>query len=100
MFPHLTNHIVDALAEELIAAGIMTEAEHIEEGIWKRNIDTTRVFNNDETPQFIHYGVDGTSSGLVYAAKGDQSKKCRNKTENVLPSIPSCHSQVCFYFSI
>ena len=71
---NLTNHIVDALAEELIAAGIMTEAEHIEEGIWKRNIDTTRVFNSDETPQFIHYGVDGTSSGLV-AAKGDQSKK-------------------------
>ena len=36
---------------------------------------TSRVFNNDETPQFINCGVDGTSSGLVYAGKGDQCQK-------------------------
>ena len=34
-----------------------------------------RTFNHDETPQFVNYGVDPTSCGLVYAAKGDECNK-------------------------
>ena len=31
--------------------------------------------NHDETPQFINSGVNGSASGLVYAAKGDECNK-------------------------
>ena len=31
----------------------------------------SRIFNHDETPQFVNYGVDPKSHGLVYAGKGD-----------------------------
>ena len=34
-----------------------------------------RIFNHDETPQFINYGVDGTPNGLVYAGRGDACQK-------------------------
>ena len=34
----------------------------------------SRIFNHDETPQFVNYGVDPTSHGLVYAGKGDECK--------------------------
>ena len=66
---------LDELAEELIDAGIMTNAEQAEHGVWKGNIDTGRIFNCDETPQFVSYGVDGTSAGLVYAGKGDSCQE-------------------------
>ena len=62
---------LDSLAEELIAAGIMENAEQDDKGIWRGDIDTTRIFNCDETPQFINFGVDGTCTGLVYAGRGD-----------------------------
>ncbi|XP_047131042.1 uncharacterized protein LOC124810350 isoform X2 [Hydra vulgaris] len=64
------NHLND-LAMELQAAGIMKNAKKVDEGVWKGDIDTTRIFNDDETPEFVNYGVDGTSTGLVYAGKGD-----------------------------
>ncbi|XP_047124992.1 uncharacterized protein LOC124807292 [Hydra vulgaris] len=62
---------LDSLAEELIEAGIMTEAAQKETGVWSGNIDLCRLFNHDETPQFINFGVDGTPAGLVFAAKGE-----------------------------
>ena len=61
----------DSLAEELIACGIMTNYEKLGNGIWDGDIDTSRVFNFDETLQFINYGVDATQSGRVYAARGE-----------------------------
>ena len=52
--------------------------------MWKGDIDTSRVFNHDETPQFINYGVDGTPSGLAYAARGESCKKMiRENRESV-----------------
>ena len=62
----------------------MTNYEKLENGVWKGDIDTARMFNFDETPQFINYGVDGTQSGLVYAAKGETCKKMiRENRESV-----------------
>ena len=65
----------DSLAEELIACGIMTNYEKLDNGIWDGEIDTSQIFNFDETPQFINYGVDATQSGCVYAARGESCKK-------------------------
>ena len=53
----------------------MTDSEQVEEGIWKGKIDTSRIFNCDETPQFINYGVDRTCTGLVYAGRGDACQR-------------------------
>ena len=53
----------------------MKDNEQIDDGIWKGKIDTSRIFNCDETPQFVNYGVDGTSTGLVYAGKGEACQK-------------------------
>lgn len=77
-------YFLDSLAEELKCCGIFTNPEKIEKGVWKGSIDTTRVFNQDETPQFINYGVDGTPSGLAFAAKGGSCKKMiRENRESV-----------------
>ena len=65
----------DSLAEELIACGIMTNYEKLENGIWDGDIETLRLFNFDETPQFINYGVGATQSGHLYAARGESCKK-------------------------
>lgn len=66
---------IDELAEELQLVGITKNDQQIESGKWKGDIDLTRIFNHDETPQFVNYGVDVTPSGLVYAAKGESCKK-------------------------
>nr|XP_047127183.1 uncharacterized protein LOC124808146 [Hydra vulgaris] len=71
---------LDSLAEELIEAGIMTEAAQKETGVWSGNIDLCRIFNHDETPHFINFGVDGTPAGLVFAAKGETC--CKMIREN------------------
>jgi len=62
---------LDGLAEELKAVDIFTNADQNAPGKWEGNVDTSRIFNHDETPQFINYGVDGTPHGLVYAARGE-----------------------------
>ena len=50
--------------------GIMKNNQQ-NEGIWKGDIDTSRIFNCDYTPQLINHGVNGTCNGLGYAGKGD-----------------------------
>ena len=78
------NFFTDSLAEELISCGIMTNYKKIASGIWNGDIETKRLFNFDETPQFINYGVDGTQSGRVYAPVGESCKKMtRENRENV-----------------
>ena len=62
---------IDELAEELQKAGIMENATRERDGVWTGKIDVTRVFNHDETPQFVQYGIDGTPSGLYFAATGE-----------------------------
>ena len=68
------NHL-DGLAEELIFCNIFANTKKLDNGVWTGEIDTTQVFNHDETPQFVNYAVDGSASGLVYAGKGDSCKK-------------------------
>ena len=69
-FQHL-----DELADELIRNGIFTDAKKVGPSQWEGKIDTSRVINHDETPQFINYGVDGAAIGLVYVAKGEPCNK-------------------------
>ena len=79
---------LDALAAELIEVGIMTDGEQLETGAWSGNVDTTRIFNHDETPQFVNYGVDGTPSGLVYAGKGETCSKLLRENRECLTIHP------------
>lgn len=69
--PMAKSHI-DELAEELVSSGIFENAVKKECGSWTGKIDGTRVFNHDETPQFINYGVDGTARNIYYCAKGSK----------------------------
>ena len=62
---------IDSLAEELETAGIFTNVVQVEPGVWEGSIDMTCIFNDDETPQFVNYGVDGTPNGLVFTASGE-----------------------------
>ena len=62
----------------------MKDSKKLSGGIWEGEIDTNRIFNHDETPQFVNYGVDGTALGLVYAGKGETCKKMiRENRESV-----------------
>ena len=79
---------LDGLAEELQEAGIFTNAMKVKPGIWTGDIDTSRIFNHDETPQFVNYGVDGTPSGLVFAGKGEACKKLQNENRESITIQP------------
>ena len=61
---------LEELAAELIANGIMREAQQISPGEWHGVIDTSRVFNIDETPQAIHFGENG-SPEIAYCPRGE-----------------------------
>ena len=54
---------LNELAEELIKTNIFIDAIQLEIG----DIDTTSVYNHDETSQFVNYEVDGNLNGLVFA---------------------------------
>ena len=79
---------LDALAQELIDTGIFTNAKQIQAGMWTGKIDVTRVYNHDETPQFINYGVDGTPNGLVYAGYGDSCKRMMQENRECVTINP------------
>ena len=68
------NHL-NELAEELIECNILIDANQFKTGVWQGDIDTTRIYNHDEIPQFINYGVDGTPNGLVYDGRGKSCQK-------------------------
>ena len=65
---------IDGLAQELIDANIFTNATMVEPGHWTGTIDGSRVFNRDETPQFLNYEIDGTSRNIFYCGKGEECK--------------------------
>ena len=46
---------LDDLTEELISAGIFTNAKKLKTGSWRGDIDLSIIFNHDETPQFLNY---------------------------------------------
>ena len=79
---------LDELAEELIATGIMVDGKQTEAGVWEGNIDLRRVYNHDETPQFINYGVDGTANGLVYAGKVESCKRMQRENRECVTIHP------------
>ena len=68
------NHL-NELAEELIKTKIFIDAIQLETGVWQGDIDTTRVYNHDETPQFVNCGVDGTPNCLMYAGQGESCQR-------------------------
>lgn len=70
----ILDYLTDTLAEELISSGIFTNTVKVQPGVWEGDIVLSCIFNHDETPQFINYGVDGTPTGLVYAGRGDTCK--------------------------
>ena len=86
---------LDELAFELIETGIMMNAENILDGVWSGNINTHRIFNLDETPQFINYDVDGSASGLIFTAKGDSCYKMIRENRDCVTIHPmvSCAGQ-------
>ena len=70
--------------DELIRLGIFTDAKQAGPEKLHGKIDISRIFNHDETPQFVNYGVDPTSHGLVYCVKGDECKNViRENRESV-----------------
>lgn len=89
---------LDDLAEELISTGIFKNAKKLESGVWSGEKDITRIFNHDEMPQFIDYGVSSSASrGLVYlyhvpmnmgllnaGARNDKYNKIRVAKKNFL----------------
>lgn len=81
------NHI-DELASELINTGIFKNAEQVSPGKWTGTIDLERVFNHDEMPQFINYGVNGHANGLVYCGKGDKCERLRKENRECVTLEP------------
>ena len=86
----------DSLAKEILEVGIMINEQIIEKGVWDGTVDTSRIFNCDETPQFVKYEIDGTSFGLFILRKGMQVKEFIEKTENVSQFNNLFHFQVCY----
>ena len=68
------NHL-NKLAEELIKTNIFINAIQLETGVWQGDIDSTRVYNHDETLQFVNCGADGTPNGLVYVGRGESCQR-------------------------
>ena len=91
---------IGELAEELIARGIMEDAVKVESGVWTGRIDARRIMNNDETPQFIDYDVDGSANNLYYAGTGDECAAAISENRecvtihpmiNMEGDVMSCH---------
>ena len=46
--------------------------KQIEPGVWTGSIDTSHIFNLDEMPQFIDYGVSSSATQtLPYCGRGE-----------------------------
>ena len=65
----------DDLAAELQACDLIGDYDQEEPGVIEATIDLSRLYQHDETPQFINYGVDGSASGLVYGGRGESCQK-------------------------
>ena len=82
-----TEHI-DELAMELVRCGILTNEKKEESGTWTGAIDSSRVFNHDETPQFINYGVDGSANNVFYSGKGERCTAARTENRECVTITP------------
>ena len=79
---------IDSLAEELIGKGIMTNYNQVRPGVWNGEIDGSRVFNRDETPQAIRYGVDGSAKNLAYCGKGESCSEMMKENREFVTIEP------------
>ena len=52
---------LDELARLLIEVGIAPELKRSASGVWEGSTDLTRVWAQDETPQFINFNASGQS---------------------------------------
>ena len=62
---------LDALAQLLIEVEIAPDLRKTAPGIWEGDVDVTRIWAHDETPQFINYKVSGQSKKKIFAGSGD-----------------------------
>ena len=69
-----TNYL-DELAEELIKTGIAPNLVQVEPGVWEGDVDTSRIWAHDETPQFINYRQGGNSQVPVFGASGEDCQR-------------------------
>ena len=81
------NHL-NELAEELIECNNFIDGNQLETGVWKGDIDTARIYNHDETPHLINYGVDGTPNGLVYAGRRESCQKMIRENRECVAVLP------------
>ena len=79
---------IDELADELVRLGIFTSAKKVGPGKWAGQIDGKRIYNRDETPQFINYGIDGSSRNLYYCGKGEQCQGLINENRECVSIEP------------
>ena len=56
---------LDALAKLLIEVGIAPDLKQTTPGIWEGDIDGSRIWAHDETPQFINFNASGQSKKKV-----------------------------------
>lgn len=70
---------LDELAHLLIKLGI-AQLDKVEPGVWHGNVDLSRIWAHDETPQFINYGDSGQSKVKIYGGAGEDCN--RMSTEN------------------
>ena len=73
----MTIQHLDELAEECIECGIFRNTTKMEPGIWSGALDTNSIYNHDEMPQFINYGINGHANGLVNCTEGEKCEKLR-----------------------
>ena len=85
----MVREYLDGVAEELIDCGIFTGAKKVEPGVWTGEIDTTRIFNHDEMPQFIDYGVSSNAyRAPFYCGKGERCQKMKDENRECVTIQP------------
>ena len=62
---------LDELAKLLIEVGIAPHLKQIAPGIWEGEVDVSRIWAHDETPQFINFNASGQSKKKIFAGSGD-----------------------------
>jgi len=63
---------LDELAKLLIEVGIAPDLKQKSPGIWEGEVDVSKIWAHDETPQFINFNASGQSKkNLIYAGSGD-----------------------------
>ena len=66
---------LDELAWLVIEVGIAPELKRSAPGVWEGPIDLTRIWADNETPQFINFNARGQWRKKVYAGSGHNCSK-------------------------